>query len=397
MSELLEVCLESYGVPRQGSTDEQMHSIINKLSSLCKAWVKDSRIVPFGSFSLGTQFSDSDLDLVLVAPKRVQRTSFQNQLLETLRQDPEVLCCQGIFTAKVPLIKLVFKEVEVDLLFANTDSTCLSKDLSDCDYQSLLTLNGYRNSKFLLKLVPDKQKFQKVLRAVKLWATKRSIYSNCMGYLGGFAWALLVGKICIEYSRLSVPFLVGKFFEYYKNWDWRVCVSLVPSMYKQRSVAPMTILTLASPVYNAAYTLTYTNFMFIQQEFELAYEVSQRILTEGLEWKSLFAELEFFDVFEYFLKIEVVGRNLEEFTKLKGSFLSQLRYLVEEIENSYLAAEVSPYTKHFKASPYSSVYFVGINCFRNPRFFVKWLIKDLKHYFQSPSINFYFLPKASLT
>mmetsp|Transcript_6309 Transcript_6309/g.9368 ORF Transcript_6309/g.9368 Transcript_6309/m.9368 type:complete len:179 (+) Transcript_6309:46-582(+) len=178
MSELLEACLESYGVPRPGSTDEQMHSVINKLSSLCKAWVKDSRIVPFGSFLLGTQFSDSDLDLILVAPKRVQRKSFQNQLLEILRQDPEVLCCQGIFTAKVPLIKLVFKEVEVDLLFANTDSTCISKDLSDCDYQSLLTLNGYRNSKFLLKLVPDKQKFQKVLRAVKLWATKRSIYSN---------------------------------------------------------------------------------------------------------------------------------------------------------------------------------------------------------------------------
>lgn len=79
------------------------------------------------------------------------------------------------------------------------------------EYQSLLhCLQG-----LTLWIVQPTQvpHFRTALRAIKLWAEKRGIYSNVLGYLGGVNWAILVAYICKLFPKAVASTIVAKFFQ----------------------------------------------------------------------------------------------------------------------------------------------------------------------------------------
>ena len=80
--------------------------------------------------------------------------------------------------AFVPVIKLHYAGIELDILFARlalkevTDDQQLSDDslLRNLDEKSIRSLNGSRVADEILRLIPNQQNFILTLRAVKLWA-----------------------------------------------------------------------------------------------------------------------------------------------------------------------------------------------------------------------------------
>ena len=142
-----------------------------------------------------------------------------------LRKQDEVTELRRLLEVNVPVIKMKFSGIDVDLTFASLDLRNIKGedqlllddpiDKTSLDPRCLRSFNGFRDSAKVLTLVPDRLKFQLTLRTIKLWAKMNGIYSNSLGFLGGFSWALLVAKICQDHEDTSPSELIFKFFQVY--------------------------------------------------------------------------------------------------------------------------------------------------------------------------------------
>ena len=143
--------------------------------------------------------------------------------------------CQAIQNAYVPLIKLFYDDIDMDILFARlTNKQCVPEDqdlreveiLRNLDDKCVRSLNGCRVTDEILHLgrpiprkighflknilVPNIETFRLTLRAVKLWAKHKGIYSNAMGFIGGVSWAMLVARTCQLYPNAAPSSLLNK-------------------------------------------------------------------------------------------------------------------------------------------------------------------------------------------
>mmetsp|Transcript_34009 Transcript_34009/g.25097 ORF Transcript_34009/g.25097 Transcript_34009/m.25097 type:complete len:227 (+) Transcript_34009:385-1065(+) len=205
--------------------------------------------------------------------------------------------------AFVPVIKMKFQEVDIDLLFARVacvdtgDLKSLLDDniLRNCDRESIRSLNGSRVTDIILELVPNQESFRVVLRCIKLWAKNRGIYSNVLGYLGGVAWAILVANICQIFPFYAPNRLLEGFFSYYSKWEWgpehaimltslkndesQVDFQIPSDLYYKSSDKNdlMPIITPAFPSMNTTHNVSVSTSLALLTEFEKA-----RIITHDL-------------------------------------------------------------------------------------------------------------------
>ena len=126
----------------------------------------------------------SDIDTLVVVPKHVERKDFFEHfppLLQKMAPPGAIEEMTLVPDAYVPIIKLEFSGISIDLIFASLDiqSVPLTLDLKDkeilkgLDDKDLRSVNGTRVTDEILELVPQEKTFRTALRAVKLWAQRR--------------------------------------------------------------------------------------------------------------------------------------------------------------------------------------------------------------------------------
>lgn len=383
------------------------------------------KIFTFGSYRLGVHGPGADIDVLCVAPRHVDRSEdFFGELLQILKSEKDITEIHDVKDAYVPVIKMKYSGIQIDLLFARLsfksidekmDSLTDNSILKNCDKESILSLNGCRVTDQILSLVPNKENFRLTLRAMKLWARKRGMYSNVMGYLGGVSWAILVAKICQMFPKLKPNKLIKKFFEVYSNWDWSNEPVLLNEIKKEvgfNCVIPVwpndsaksliSIITPAFPAMNSTYNVSETTKRVLLKEFEFFkaftnlvslsnYNVNntnvdgfhssnKRNLHNSINagkidaefrfnWKDFFNEIDFFNYYSCYLQIDIVSRNDEDHKKWQGFVESRLRFLIKFLEE-IKQIKVHPHPKEHSLVDnqfeFDSTYFFGLE-FQDPQ------------------------------
>lgn len=363
----LEQTLEKHKITENDKRSSLRAQVVNTVKKEFLNWCSEGQVLTLGSYKLGVHSPDSDIDLLCVAPSRYSREEFQQEFFAILESLDDVSYCYGIFRAKVPIIKMILNGISVDMQFANCDQDLKSENLIGLDEPSLLGINAYKNSEFILNIVPNIENFQGLCKVIKLWAKQRNLYSGLNGYLSGISWTILCAKICLIYPNLSVPDLIQKFFKIYSLWDWSIPISINPSespYYPNSYNSLMTITTPIYPSYNTAYTLIPSAFSLIVTELELASKIVKDIIEGFQEWQILFEDLDFFQQYKFYIKVVISACGENDYETWSGLIFSRIKYLLLELERGYPRPLVNFFNKSFESSnkgfKYSKQYFIGL-------------------------------------
>ena len=305
-------------------------------------------------------------------PKHVAREDFFDHfptLLERMAPPGAVEEMTPVPDAFVPIIKLKLSGISIDLIFARLalPSVPLSLNLKDAsilrglEERDLRSLNGTRVTDEILDLVPQKQTFRTALRGIKLWAQRRAIYANVMGFPGGVAWAMLVARVCQLYPQATGSVLISKFFRIIGKWSWPQPVQLKniedgplqvrvwnPKVYPQDKFHLMPIITPAYPSMCATHNITMSTKTIITRELERGGDIADKIFTGKMQWKDLFSKHTFFtDGYKYYLSVIASSRTKDAQHVWSGLVESKVRLLVSNLENQESIAVARPFNKGF--------------------------------------------------
>ncbi|KAI0219395.1 polynucleotide adenylyltransferase [Massospora cicadina] len=368
--------------------------VLGKLNGLVKEFVRavylkknfsdavareaGGKIFTFGSYRLGVHSAGADIDTLCVVPKQVKKEDFFTVFQRTLRDRPEVEEITPVQEAYVPVMKLVFSGIPIDLLFASLNVNKVADDLElrdnnllrNLDEPTVRSLNGSRVTDDILRLVPNIPEFRDALRCIKLWASRRGIYSNVLGFFGGVAWAMLVARICQLYPNATASSIICKFFTVTSQWNWpypillkdietstiplRVWNSqvarLIELVYPSDKAHRMPIITPSFPSMCSTHNVSASTQKIITRELKRGMEVTGKILDKKATWDELLQKSTFFMDFKYYLQLTSYSDDADYQHKWSGTVESKLRLLVTGIEPAFEIDHVHPFTKGIEAT-----------------------------------------------
>ena len=391
-----------YGVSESDEELDHRMEVLRKLKELAREWIKDvalqkkmplsaanrvgGKIYPFGSYRLGVHSKGADIDALCIAPRHVDRSDYFTSFVELLKKQPQVTELRAVEETFVPVIKMNFDGIELDLLFARLDlqdipdNVDLNNDLllKNLDTKCVRSLNGCRVTDDILRLVPNVDNFRMALRAIKLWAKRHGIYSNVLGYLGGVSWAMLVARICQLYPNAAAATLLQKFFLIFSKWDWPRPVLLKlpenvdlnypvwdPRVNVSDRCHLMPIITPAYPHQNSTFNVSMSTRAVMQQEFQQGFSITEQIMTGQVSWDRLFESPNFFSKYKHFIMLYASSSTSEEQLEYAGLVESKIRHLILALErNDHITlAHINP--EQFQPlqpdkDTFSTMWFIGL-------------------------------------
>ncbi|QLQ78191.1 hypothetical protein HG537_0A04380 [Torulaspora globosa] len=349
---------------------------VSKNKNMSDGMAKDAggKIFTFGSYRLGVHGPGSDIDTLVVVPKHVSREDFFTVFDGLLRARPELEEIAPVPDAFVPIIKIKFGGISIDLICARLDVAQIPRSLTlsdknllrNLDEKDLRALNGTRVTDEILELVPKPIVFRIALRAIKLWAQRRAIYANVFGFPGGVAWAMLVARICQLYPNACSAVILHRFFKILSEWKWPQPVVLKPiedgplqvrvwnpKIYAQDRSHRMPVITPAYPSMCATHNITDSTKRVILEELERGIQITNDIFTSKLKWADLFTKHNFFYKYKFYLTVMAATKGTDEqHLKWSGMVESKVRLLVLKLEAMAGIKLAHPYTKPFEAAYY---------------------------------------------
>lgn len=332
----------------------------------------------FGSYGLG--LAGNDVDCLLITSQKVTRENVFSTLVDAFQNDEKFSDVRSIKNAYVPLIKFTYKEMNFDLLHCilpyetldifEKNEYFLFDDsiLRSLDSKSFLSLNGYRTTQKILKLVPNVNNFLSLLSFVKSWAKQRCLYSNIMGYWGGITWTIAVAKICQLYDSVEdnnnvdyINDLFKKFLRVMANWKWPspVMISKIDNARYSPDLEPwdpsraehelMPVLTPAYPSKNSSYNVMRSTASLLKKEFKRAYNLS---LGTEETFPKIFHESTFLTDYSHYIIITPTTVDKNDYNIWKGFVESKIKICVKIIESSVDGCQAIPFSKEVDGSFY---------------------------------------------
>jgi poly(A) polymerase len=394
------------------STEEALvrEEVLGSLEQIVKKWIKgvaemlgrdienaNANIYTFGSYRLGVHGPGADIDTLCVGPGYAEREGHffgeeEYSLQWILSKQPGVESIRAVKNAFVPVIECVIRGINIDLLYAQlygdvrTDLDVRAQAvLRHCDDRTVRSLNGCRVTDTILQEVNNVESFRVALRALKLWAQRRGVYSNVTGYLGGVNWAILVAYVCKKYPNAAPSVILDHFFTLYSVWRWPAPVMLRPiekdptldmTVWDPREQPRdrahlMPIITPSYPCMNSSYNVSESTLHVMKDEFQRGREFflnlknSDSEITTPEEYKSLFEPANLFSDFKHFLEVEVWASNKEDFEIWEGWVHSRMRFLIKNVGG---LMDVRPWPKAFNNPEKDNyhVYYIGLKKKKEP-------------------------------
>jgi len=259
-------------------------------------------------------------------------------------------------------------------------------------------LNGTRDTDMLLEVVPDPETYRVGLRLLRFWAKERGLYGNKVGFPGGFAWSVMLARVCQMFPEDGAAKIMKNFFKTLRDRTWEPTKPLcLVEVKKQEAVfgtkigpafevwgdQPLTeegnlmpVITPAFPSMNSTFNVTKSTRQMMIDEFDRGYRLLTSAPVTEESWYKLCERTNFLSRFRHYYRVDIFAQTEELFSLWKGLVEARLRFISNEVEKLCPGMLAQPLLESFhpddaaqmfqSACPtlpvpeFSAAYFLGI-------------------------------------